>query len=83
MRYYSAAFILIGLWLLLLGGHGYFEYLTDAHLSHEHEHWGLEWVRSALENLQSEVWQVALAAWVFKHFYWKGSPESKDPEGGE
>lgn len=37
-----------------------------------------EWARDTVENLQSEVWQIALAAWVFAHFYWRGSPESKD-----
>lgn len=74
----GAAVVLIALWLALLGLHGWLEYVVDAHFSHAHQHWGWEWARAAVENLQSEVWQVALAAWVFKHFLWQGSPESKE-----
>lgn len=32
------------------------------------------------ENWQSEFLQVMAAAWVFKHFFWQGSPESKEPD---
>lgn len=34
------------------------------------------WINTTAENLQSEAWQVALAAWVFKHFRWIGTPET-------
>jgi hypothetical protein len=77
VRRYSAAIVLLGLWVLLLAAHGMLEYTVSTE-PHATPPWALEWARAAVENLQSEVWQVALAAWVFKHFFWKGSPESKD-----
>ncbi len=75
----GAAIVLIGLWLALLGLHGWLEFVTRLY-SQDQVPWGIEWARAAVENLQSEVWQVALAAWVFKHFLWRGSPESKDAD---
>lgn len=73
----GAALIIFGVWLVLLAAHGILEWKYDAHLTHGHDHWGLTWVNHVAENLQSEAWQVGFAAWVFTHFLWKDSPESK------
>lgn len=79
MRRYSAAIVLASLWILLLLAHGVFEHAVASYPQHDVP-WGLEWARAAFENLQSEAWQVLIAAWIFKRFFWKGSPESKDPD---
>lgn len=80
MRAYSAAIILIGLWLALLGMDALTTYVASTYPEHDIP-WTIEWLEGVFENLQSEAWQVAVAAWVFKHFFWKGSPESKDTDG--
>ena len=79
-HFYSAVIFLIVVWLILLGANAYMTYLEGVHLVHGHEHHsGLRFANAALENLQSEVWQVWLATMVFKHLIHVGSPESKEP----
>lgn len=74
----GAAIVIVSVWLVLLAAHGVLEYSLDTHVTHGHEHWGLAWATHTFENLQSEAWQVGFAAWVFTHFIWRGSPESKE-----
>lgn len=86
MKKYGAAYVLIALWLTFWGLHAYFAYrhaLYDAttHMEpfNERQFW-VEWAKDTFENNQSEMLQVMVAAWVFKHFLWTGTPESKDTE---
>ncbi len=72
-RRYSAAFVLVGIALLFNLTH----LITEVVLQAE-PNTLLYWVNTTAENLQSEAWQVALAAFVFKHFRWVGTPEDKD-----
>lgn len=37
-------------------------------------------VNKVAENNASEMFQVIVAAWVFKHYLYTGSPESRDTE---
>jgi hypothetical protein len=76
---FSAAIFLFGLWVILLVGHYGFTYWVDTYPPH-HAPTTVEWMEAVLENLQSEVWQVWLAALVFKWFRWYGTPESKPLE---
>lgn len=71
-RRYSAAVILVVIALLFNITH----FVTEVVLKAE-PNTVLYWVNTTAENLQSEAWQVALAAWVFKHFRWQGSPEAE------
>lgn len=50
---------------------------ADSYPKEELVPWAVEWAQGWFENLQSEAWQVGFAAYVFKHFLYKGSPESK------
>ncbi len=72
-RRYSAAFVLVGIALLFNVTH----LVTEVVLQAEPNTF-LYWANTTAENLQSEAWQVALAAFVFKHFRWVGTPEDKD-----
>lgn len=74
---YGAAIVLVGLWLVLLAGYYGTHVWLDTYPHGDEPTW-LDWLDGTLENLQSEAWQVAIAAWVFKHFFWKGSPEAQD-----
>ncbi len=72
-RSYSAAIVLTAIALAFNATH----LVTEVVLGAEPNTF-LYWINTTAENLQSEAWQVALAAWVFKHFRWIGTPESKD-----
>ncbi len=73
LRRYSAAFVLVAIALLFNVTH----FVTEVVLQVEPNTF-LYWVNTTAENLQSEAWQVALAAFVFKHFRWVGTPEDED-----
>jgi hypothetical protein len=75
----GAAVILVSLWLVLLALYYASEWGCETFWGPHVVPWWAEATRGTFENLQSEAWQVAVAAWVFKHFYWRGSPESKEP----
>jgi predicted acyltransferase len=53
------------------------EYWLGTKSPHDPPGW-LEATNGAAENIQSEIFQVWLAALVFKHLRWPGSPESKE-----
>lgn len=84
---YSVAYVLLALFLAFWGGQFITEWWVYVEEAKTHgetaDFWGRDfWTQfgqSTLENWQSEVLQVMIAAWVFKHFFWKGSPESKEP----
>jgi hypothetical protein len=73
LRQYSAAVFFVGMALSFNVLHFYMEVVV----SPDSGTVGY-WLNTTAENLQSEMWQVAAAAWAFKHFRWKGSPESKE-----
>lgn len=80
-HFYSAVIFLFVLWLILLGWQDYLTWREGVHLAHGHDqHNWLRFMNAAIENLQSEVWQVWLATLVFKHLIHVGSPESKEPQ---
>ncbi len=70
---YSAAILFASLGLFFNGIH----FLTEVVYKVESNTFGY-WLNTTAENLQSECWQVALAAWGFKHFRWKGTPDEKE-----
>jgi hypothetical protein len=68
---YGAVLVLLWLWLTFW----IFQFLFQVGIEGESMH---AFMASSFENLQSEMFQILVAAWVFKHFLWKGSPESKE-----
>lgn len=72
LQRYSAAIALVVLALALNVAHFVFEVALEP----EPGTW-LYWANATFENLQSEAWQIALAAFIFKHLRWSGAPESK------
>jgi hypothetical protein len=85
-RRYGATLVLAVLWLAFVAGHfvagwhAYVEEQTAHYREPAFADYLIQWGRDTLENIQSEVFQIILAAWTFKHFLWKGSPESKEEE---
>lgn len=86
VKRYSAALVLTGLWLGFWALHAWFSWRHGVVEAREHgqvfdagQFW-LKWLEGTFENNQSEMLQVMVAAWVFKHFFWQGSPESKEVE---
>ncbi len=83
MRRYSAAYVLWFLFLAAWVGHFYSEWQTYVSEQQDHQQplqvaeflW--QFTQSTLENWQSEFLQIITAAWVFKHFFWEGSPEAE------
>ncbi len=81
---YKAAYILTTLFVLSWVGHGVTEWLEFTQEQEEHgqpvlvSEFLVTFTRATLENWQSEFLQIITAAWVFKHFFWTGTPESKD-----
>ncbi len=62
LRRVGVFYALTVLWLGTLALHGLLEYATgEWWTSQDAVPWGWEWARAALENIQSEVFQVALA----------------------
>jgi hypothetical protein len=71
-----AAWALWWLWALTLALYVASEYLLAQKSPHNPPTW-LEATNGVLENIQSEVIQIWLAALVFKYLRWPGSPESE------
>ncbi len=78
-RQYSAAIILVTVALVFNVLHIHGEWLVEQY-PHTQVQWYAEAYRAVFENMQSEVWQIFIAAYVFKHYFWKGTPESKEVE---
>lgn len=71
-----AAWALWWLWALTLSLYVASEYWLAEEPPHNPPTW-LEATNGILENLQSEVVQIWVAALIFKYLRWPGSPESK------
>lgn len=71
-----AAWALWWLWALTLALYVVSEYWLAQKSPHNPPTW-LETTNGVLENIQSEVIQIWLAALVFKYLRWPGSPESE------
>jgi hypothetical protein len=71
-----AAWALWWLWALTLALYVASEYWLAQKSPHNPPTW-LEATNGVLENIQSEVIQIWLAAVVFKYLRWPGSPESE------
>ncbi|MDP9476548.1 MAG: hypothetical protein M3R38_12845 [Actinomycetota bacterium] len=86
LRRRSAAVVLVGFalaFLALQAVFGWYAYLVDQAdhgFAPSASEYALQFLDRVFENLQSEAWQVVLAAWVFKHFFYEGAPDSKEPE---
>jgi len=84
VRKYGAAYVLVALWLTFWVLHAVFAYHLAFQEAIEHQQafemraFWIEFFKDTFENNQSEMLQVLAAAWVFKHFLWRGTPESKD-----
>jgi len=77
-KHAKGAFIVImATWVVLTIMYYGSEYAVEALWGPHSVPWWAEATRGLLENLQSEAWQVGFAAWIFKHFVYEGSPESK------
>ncbi len=62
LRRVGVFYALTALWLATLALHGFLEYATGEWWSSQDAvPWAWEWTRAAAENIQSEVFQVALA----------------------
>lgn len=72
----QAAWALWFMWCITLALYVASEYWLAERSPHNPPTW-LEATNGILENLQSEVVQIWIAALVFKHLRWPGSPESK------
>lgn len=72
----QAAWALWWLWAVTLAFYVISEYMLAEKSPHNPPTW-LESTNGILENLQSEVIQIWIAALIFKHLRWPGSPESK------
>jgi hypothetical protein len=71
-----AAWALWWLWALTLSLYVASEFWLSEKPPHNPPPW-LEATNGILENIQSEVVQIWVAALVFKYLRWPGSPESK------
>lgn len=86
---YGAAVVLATMFLLSWIGQFYTGWVDFLNTQHDHNvaaymsDYMWEFGSKTLENWQSEFLQVLAAAWVFKRFFWKGSPESKEIDNGE
>lgn len=60
LRRWGVVYFLSVLALVLNAVHMRMEYVASTYSSHEVP-WNVEWLRSTMENLQSEVWQIWLA----------------------
>ncbi len=77
-RHAKGAFIVIvAVWLVFTAAYAGLHYLMETVWEHGQEPWTISFLDGFFENLQSEAWQVGFAAYVFKHFVYEGSPESK------
>src|SRR3954467_8753156 len=70
-----AAWALWWLWALTLSLYVASEYWLAGESAHNPPTW-LEATNGVLENIQSEVVQIWIAAFIFKYLRWPGSPES-------
>jgi len=71
-----AAWALWWLWALTLSLYVASEYWLAQESAHNPPTW-LDATNGILENIQSEVIQIWIAALIFKYLRWPGSPESK------
>ncbi len=78
LRYYAAPLILVALALFFNALHFYLEVIVEVKSGTAGY-----WLNTTAENLQSEAWQVALAAWVFKHYRWLGTPDENEDARNE
>lgn len=86
LRSRSAPVVLLAMWLFWLGVQfvtGMYEATAEA-LDHGGQfEWGpflVNWTNKVAENNASEMFQVVVAAWAFKHLLYTGSPESRDTD---
>lgn len=77
LRRYTAPLILVSLALFFNALHLYLEVVVNPQ-----QGTAGYWLNTTAENLQSECWQVALAAWLFKHFRWQGTPDEREDAPG-
>jgi hypothetical protein len=77
VRNYSLGFLFVGLWLTFWAGQWYCEVILDS--NGEDASPALQFAAHTLENLESEAWQVGSLIIATTFFYFKGSPESKEP----
>jgi hypothetical protein len=84
LRDRSAVVVLVALWLAFLLVQlitGTYEATQDALHHGESFDWSdylMDWTNKVFENNASEMLQVAVAAVVFKHLLFVGSPESRE-----
>ncbi len=74
----GALIVIISVWLVLTAAYAGMHWLMETAWPHGEEPWTISFLDGFFENLQSEAWQVGFAAYVFKHFVYRGSPESKE-----
>jgi|SRR3954452_22593718 hypothetical protein len=74
----AAATALFFLWVATLTWYVWTELLQQGYRHMENIPLWLQSSNGIAENIQSEVIQVWLAALIFKHLNWPGSPESKE-----
>ena len=70
---YWAACVLMVLALFFNGLHWYLEVAIAPE-----QGTSAYWLNTTVENLQSEMWQVVAAAFVFQHWKWEDSPEANE-----
>lgn len=88
LRSRSAVIVLGALWLFWLAVQFVTGVTESRHEALEHGQqfaWSEflpDFLNKVSENNASEMFQVIVAAWVFKHFLYTGSPESRDTDDG-
>ena len=73
IRRYPAALILTAMALFFNALHYYMEVEVQAQPGSP-----AYWWTTTSENLQSELWQIVVAAFVFEHWRWARSPEANE-----
>ncbi len=81
LRRVGVGYVLLLLWLATLATHGFLEYATSEWwTSQDAVPWQWEYARAAIENIQSEVFQIGLAVLFIeqvraKRFWFRASEE--------
>ncbi len=73
----GALIVIFVTWLVLTVAYAGFHYAMETLWEHGQEPWTVSFLDGFFENLQSEAAQVGFMVYVFKHFRYEGSPESK------
>lgn len=73
----AAALALFGAWIITTCWYVATEYWVGSYTVNTTPEW-LEATNGIAENIQSEVIQIWIAALVFAHLLWPGSPDSKE-----